>query len=254
MNCNEFHVRASEFSRGELEDLTRTALLAHAESCAACSNLIGAQHLLSEDFVALANEQEDQSASAALERTLIATFRAKQARVLRSRPMFTLRWIPAVAAVLLCLAGAYALTRYARRPSAIATTQPEAKTSTVASSAPTIATPVPHKAGLTPRPPRRRNQIPINVQVVSEFYVVPYAEPLRPDEGKRIVRVRVPQSTFVTFGLPVSQDRVHDAVDADILVGEDNLPRAIRLVGEWQSVPRGSPSGARVVNANFPSK
>jgi hypothetical protein len=66
--------------------------------------------------------------------------------------------------------------------------------------------------------------------LATAFYAIPYAAPLQPEEAGRIVRVSVPQSALAALGWPVRQEREVEAVDADLLVGEDNLARAIRLV------------------------
>ncbi len=52
-----------------------------------------------------------------------------------------------------------------------------------------------------------------------------------PFERGELVRVVVPASTMRDVGLPVSQDHLSDFVQADVLVGQEGLARAIRFVG-----------------------
>jgi hypothetical protein len=78
---------------------------------------------------------------------------------------------------------------------------------------------------LRPGPPPRDAARPLR----TEFIPVAYAEPLRPEESARIVRVRVPRTTLVSFGLPVNPERLDDRIEADVLLGEDNLVRAVRF-------------------------
>jgi hypothetical protein len=78
---------------------------------------------------------------------------------------------------------------------------------------------------LRPGPPPREAARPMR----TEFIPVAYAEPLRPEESARIVRVRLPRTTLVSFGLPVNPARLDDRIEADVLLGEDNLVRAVRF-------------------------
>jgi hypothetical protein len=49
-------------------------------------------------------------------------------------------------------------------------------------------------------------------------------------EGGTIVRVELPRSALVRFGLPVNMDRVNENVKADVWLGVDGLAHAIRFV------------------------
>ena len=67
-------------------------------------------------------------------------------------------------------------------------------------------------------------------EVTTEFMPVGYMSVTILQEGGQIVRVEVPRSRLVNFGLPVNMERSHEKVKADILVGVDGLARAIRFV------------------------
>jgi hypothetical protein len=50
--------------------------------------------------------------------------------------------------------------------------------------------------------------------------------------GRTVVHdAAVHVSTMRAVGLPVREDRLNDSVQADILIGEEGLPRAIRFIG-----------------------
>jgi hypothetical protein len=66
-------------------------------------------------------------------------------------------------------------------------------------------------------------------RVYTEFIPVVYGEPFHPEDGGRIVRVHMPRTTLASFGLPVNQDRLDERIQADVLLGEDNLVRAVRF-------------------------
>ena len=65
-------------------------------------------------------------------------------------------------------------------------------------------------------------------EVVTDFY--PLVNPAPPFERGRLLRVEVPASAMRMVGLPVHAERLSDPVQADVLVGEEGLPRAIRFV------------------------
>ena len=49
-------------------------------------------------------------------------------------------------------------------------------------------------------------------------------------DGGQIVRMELPRSTLVNFGLPVNMDRYNEKVKADVIFGVDGLAHAIRFV------------------------
>jgi hypothetical protein len=53
--------------------------------------------------------------------------------------------------------------------------------------------------------------------------------PILAGEPVRVVRMRVPASTLTTLGVRSLAGEFADAVDVDVIVGEDGVARAIRL-------------------------
>lgn len=49
-------------------------------------------------------------------------------------------------------------------------------------------------------------------------------------DGGHMVRVELPRSALVRFGLPMNVERASERVTADVLLGEDGIARAIRFV------------------------
>lgn len=66
-------------------------------------------------------------------------------------------------------------------------------------------------------------------EVVTDFF--PLMDPAPPFERGQLLRVELPASAMQMVGLPVREDRLADPVQAEVLVGEEGLPRAIRFVG-----------------------
>ena len=80
------------------------------------------------------------------------------------------------------------------------------------------------------RTPRRvRRPVTRTQEVVTDFFPLMDAAP--PFERGQLLRVELPASAMQMVGLPVREDRLADSVQADVLVGEEGLPRAIRFVG-----------------------
>lgn len=65
-------------------------------------------------------------------------------------------------------------------------------------------------------------------EIVTEFFPLMDSPP--PFERGQLVRMVVPASTMRTVGLPVAPERWGDRIQADVLVGEEGMARAIRFV------------------------
>jgi hypothetical protein len=65
-------------------------------------------------------------------------------------------------------------------------------------------------------------------EVVTDFF--PLLNPA-PSLGRgQMLRVQLPAAAMQTVGLPVREENLGDLVQADVLVGEEGMPRAIRFV------------------------
>jgi hypothetical protein len=65
-------------------------------------------------------------------------------------------------------------------------------------------------------------------EVVTEFF--PLMDTPPPFERGELVRIVLPASTMLTVGIPVSETHLADPVQADVLIGQEGLARAIRFV------------------------
>jgi hypothetical protein len=88
------------------------------------------------------------------------------------------------------------------------------------------------------RPTKRTITAKIKVQpvtareVATEFF--PLMDTPPPFERGELLRVVVPAATMRTVGLPVGDNHLNDSVQADILIGQEGLARAIRFVNYQQ--------------------
>jgi hypothetical protein len=67
-------------------------------------------------------------------------------------------------------------------------------------------------------------------EFVTPFFPVMQGGELIPLEGGQVVRVRMPRSNLTQLGIPFNQERASETIKADVLLSNDGLARAIRLV------------------------
>jgi hypothetical protein len=65
---------------------------------------------------------------------------------------------------------------------------------------------------------------------INRFYPLPGADLLSPLDYGTVVRVQLPRPALQEVGFPVAGDRMMERVEADILIGQDGLARAVRFV------------------------
>ena len=257
MKCPDFEANVTDLLKGELEESKRAETLAHALACKECGALLEAERRLTADLQALAAEQGALQAPPRIEKLMVTAFRARSARqgaLLPTRNRWL--WGTAAAGVVLALAIAGLLHRHAVNPTE-AGKQPQSTTpintqhNTRVPENPPLADLQPAKAQpervpvgrARPRPAEaRRPNLPeaVEVEVTTGFYTIPYVEPVRPEESIRVVRTRVPRYWLTAAGLQVNDERAFDPIQADVLVGEDNVARAVRFVQQWQLQPGAS--------------
>jgi hypothetical protein len=136
-------------------------------------------------------------------------------------------WVPA--AVAACLAFAFGLRVLV--PVAVDTSW----------MVPTVPAPPPAAAPLPDEPeqarvvkptnrakqaPRRRLAKTPPLPPQHDFIRIPYTPSLTPYDGGRVVRVNLPGASVRSAGIPVLSDRVQ----ADLILGDDGVARAIRFV------------------------
>lgn len=173
--------------------------------------------------------QSGRSAPPRLEAALVAEFRSRQRRK-RTRRSANWYWAAAAAACLVVAAG---LMRFERRPTPPpraaallqAPTAVEARLTQAPPAAPARKTARRPRRVARPAAPRPGSKRP---EMATEFIPVSYAA--TPAGQASIVRVRLPRTALLSFGLPMNVERAAEPVLADVLLGEDGVARAIRFV------------------------
>ena len=105
----------------------------------------------------------------------------------------------------------------------------------VDSSFPPVETPVsPEKISskqAVVRTNRPRQPVAQQARHEGEFYALSFAgDPNETERGGRIVRVDIPRSTLFAMGVDIPLENEAETVKADLLVGNDGVTRAIRVV------------------------
>jgi hypothetical protein len=77
---------------------------------------------------------------------------------------------------------------------------------------------------------------PAGRELTTDFFAIPYAPAMTHVDRGQLIRLNVPATSMRSFGLPVSEERISDRVQADVLMGEDGIARAIRFVRQQNSV------------------
>jgi hypothetical protein len=67
-------------------------------------------------------------------------------------------------------------------------------------------------------------------EIATDFMPIVQGESLNRMDGGQIVRVELPRSALVSFGLPMNMERADERIKADVVIGNDGLARAIRFV------------------------
>jgi hypothetical protein len=218
MKCEDYWETLMDAAR----DCDGAGALAHARVCPKCARVLRAQQSLSAALSVLA-ENETARLPATLENRLLGHFDPP------SRRRLAASWWAIVA-----LTGAAALAAViflVQAPSppvkALAAVEPTPAMSQKITEPPIT----PHIATIARR---SRTQRPKPVEVAPEnqlaFMPLPYAAPLLPTERLEVVRVNLPASALTSMGVPVIALEPEMRLNADLVIGENGLARAVRLV------------------------
>jgi hypothetical protein len=226
----------------------RLAVEQHLAGCANCAVELERQRDLTVALSAVATEAQAWKASPATEGRLQEAFAAR-IRVIpppQLKSKRTDQWIYALtAAAVIALA-----VWLGSRPSTSVSPDDRASPSGSSVTLPAVSTPSAME-GKTPassmveRKVTPERPVPVHAgaarratpkQVRSfEFMTLPSAAGLPDLESGSVVRIAVPVGALPEYGLEIVQGGSKTTVDADVLVGQDGLARAIRLVSAEES-------------------
>lgn len=246
MNCKAFQDIVNDLARSKILDAAaRDAGIAHAATCGSCASRLADERALCAGLKSLAASDEGKSAPDSVEIALLGAFRShasNQARPVRSRIRLPLAM---AAAALILVASGFVVYRAIRNkerandrsvakteaPPRFAYVEQQVALNTVGSKP--NATRKHHAGRPRPKAPFIIDSMttPANdVGYTTDFYPLSYDGDLKTMEIGEMIRVQVPCSALIKFGLPVSAEREDIMVKADLLIGEDGMARFIRFV------------------------
>jgi hypothetical protein len=254
MKCQEIEPIIISLARGQLvEAAAREEALAHLDRCARCTIAFEEQQALTAGIRVAAECLANQGASPRVEEALRRAFREQLERVTARRipPESPENWrwswrvIGAAGAMAILLLALLAPENRLKSPPANqkqenhpATSSGGAPRQKQDSQARTEGRgdqnqkPASNSAGS--RRPSKRHGVRRNAESVNEvatrFYPLVEEGEMAPLESGLIVRVEAPASTFISLGLPITAESSNRPVQADLLLGQDGLPRAIRFL------------------------
>jgi hypothetical protein len=203
VNCRNWTIELVECARTGSEP--RVDLRQHLEHCSSCKERWDDERNLSARFQTMRAAAAARRQLPAKRAELLREFQSAHQRLIPS----SLRWSLSIAAVLLL---AILLGRAWRNERGAAT----------------------HAMAISESSPGDLES-PADLNMASEedgFLPVPYAPPLAAGEFVRVVRTELHQIALTRMGIDV--ESYPDEIAADLILGEDGFPRAVRLLGEKQ--------------------
>jgi hypothetical protein len=215
MNCEQFEAIGLDAERdASLSEVERAAAREHASTCSRCAALQDSWQAAGMELHAFAEETILAQAPARVEMRLRQEFRTQHGNLRARRTAVVAAWALATAAV---LAGAISWTNWRKSE------QNEAARRGIAAAA-------------TENGSRAENDFADNLYAsipsedgAGDFTPLPGSLGSETDEAA-VLRVRMQRGTLMSLGFPVNEERAAEWIQVDLLVGDDGLPQAVRLV------------------------
>ena len=225
MDCAQFEEIVHDLERPGTEGFVlRDSALAHAESCDHCARLMTDAESLDASLREVARSESGKQASPRVGTVLMEEFRRQNASS-RRRVQRQIAALGAAAAVLLVLG--ISLHRW------IAPNRNIAPVRGVAGNTSPVASPVAIPAN-SQRQDQESGSDADDSEYATAFVPLPYADDPTAVDGGTVVRVILSRPALASLGVPVTDPSATDRIPADLLLGEDGTPQAIRLVSQSQ--------------------
>jgi hypothetical protein len=254
MSCPDIETIIIEIARDHLMDAgERERGMEHVRRCSSCATLLVEERALSRDLRALSVEGASEEIPERIETALLAAFHNRAAApapapIRATRKHRRTLAVAALALLTFGLALAVWIATSAKRESPTRGSIPEVVSTPETSSrqSPAVAERQPDRPIVIPTSQQRRKRSVetrasrrpagdirgdnVPNELVTQFFPVMQGGELIPLESGRIVRVRMPRSNLIPLGIPFNQERANETIKADVLLSNDGLARAIRLV------------------------
>ena len=219
MNCQEIEAIVTDLARNTaIEVDARDRALAHLKECRQCAGRLAEEKRLTEGLLAWSAASMEEQAPASVEEKLRAAFRGQRAPVRQGRGWLTIAAAGSIAAAILLFKPP--------APRAVAPPPPLPPAAVTVAQDPTPVIDI-KKSRQVRRRPRRK---PLQPEIATEFLPVAVDDGWTPLDGGRLVRVKLPRTALGVFGLPVDELLAPERVQADVMLSNDGILRAIRFV------------------------
>ena len=274
MSCNDFEMVVKDLIRNHsMEAKKKEEALIHAKSCVRCAARLPNEKFLA-NALRVTAKAERASAPAHVKANLLAAFAANCGNEVSVNPrpyfvrtsasgsnrfawLFAWQWAAVATVIVVALISAATMRSLFMQPKdklqqAVTAysndiTIPEHKdkpenrvqsprTPLLKNTNVQIAYRYKNKNALRPKPvkqPSIENQT--NNEITSEFIALTYTNETSAIDSGMVVRVKVPRATLIAMGLPMNAANKDGYVKADLVVGDDGVARAIRLVQDSSS-------------------
>lgn len=236
MECQECESIIHDFLRTDVtNEEARTEAFEHIFHCARCEARFSNVRSLERALRTLGDTTDSERSAAQLEPSLRAVFRQQKRVRRRSRSVASWAAIGVAASLLLSI-GVGLRPRTAapvRKLEVLAVPQPVKPAGTSVAQIPERAARLPQETHNHRKPKHRvPEQGTYSGEFVTGFYALPYAQGSDRLTNGEIIRVKLRGSALPAIGFPVALngDRATDSITADLFVGENGVPLAIRFV------------------------
>jgi hypothetical protein len=221
MSCQEIEAIITDLARNSVvETQARERALDHAKECPRCGERLAAERRLTEGLLAWSAASMEEQAPPRVEESLLVAFRRQPAPARHYWGWLKIAAAGAIAAAIL-------LIKLPAPPPVVRPLPPAPAPMAVVETPTPVESMAIVKTRQVRRLPRRR---PAPTEIVTEFLPVAQDDGWTPLDGGRLVRVKLPRSALGVFGLPVDQERAPERVQADVMLSNDGVLRAIRFV------------------------
>jgi hypothetical protein len=226
MDCAQFEEIVHDLDRRGTQGMAlREIALVHAESCSGCAKLMTQTESLDFALQSLASRELGAQAPLRVEAALLEVFRRGKLRADRRRTQWRLAALAAAATMLVAL-GLSLRQRPAPNPNPTPAMNAEAGVQSLRAD---VAMPQ-----VAPQARERKSEATETdlAEYATAYVSLPYASDPDTLEGGAVVRVVLSRPALASLGLPVTDVGSPDQIPADIVLGEDGVPQAIRLVSQ----------------------
>ena len=260
MNCHDLEGIVDDLARGQMMEASlREKALAHAESCAGCAMRLEDERSLTAGLRGVAAATAAEQAPHLVESALLTAFReqhlVKHAPVFAGARYSAQRWayvaVGAAAGPVRGLLSLSASRSQVSKPPVLEKAG-GAETAIPPTTEDRIFAPPPSpgtngkklvsvrsstrskgprritNAGQSNRAVEKRDDS--MDEIATDFIPLMNRESLAQLDSGQVMRVELPRSALMSYGLPMNMERADERIKADVLVGNDGLARAIRFV------------------------